>query len=55
MTNIITLSGPKEYIFIVGVVNLSNVLDEGVRIRRAGRWMNSKVKIGQTRQNLQYY
>jgi hypothetical protein len=31
-------------------VNSENVLDEGHSIRGRGRWMNSKVKISQTRQ-----
>jgi hypothetical protein len=30
-------------------VNLTNVPDEGLRIRGIGRWMNSKVKISQIR------
>jgi hypothetical protein len=33
-------------------VNLANVLDEGLRIGGRGCWMNSKVKISQTRQGL---
>jgi hypothetical protein len=32
-------------------VNSANVLDEGLRIGRRGRWMNSKVKVGQTRRD----
>jgi hypothetical protein len=34
---------------LVTRVNLTNVLDEGLRIGRIGRRMNSKVKISQTR------
>jgi hypothetical protein len=30
-------------------VNSTNVQDEGLRIGEIGRWMNSKVKISQTR------
>jgi hypothetical protein len=30
-------------------VNSTNVLDEGLRIGGRGRWMNSKVKVSQTR------
>jgi hypothetical protein len=30
-------------------VNSINVLDEGLRIGGRGRWMNSKVKVSQTR------
>jgi hypothetical protein len=33
-------------------VNLANVLDEVLRIGERGHWMNSKVKIRQTRQSL---
>jgi hypothetical protein len=33
-------------------VNSANVLDEGKRIGGRGRWMNSKVKINQTRRGL---
>jgi hypothetical protein len=35
-------------------VNLVNVLDEGLRIGGRGRWMNSKVKISQTRRGFVY-
>jgi hypothetical protein len=35
-------------------VNSANVLDEGLRIRGRGRWINSKVKISQTRRGLVY-
>jgi hypothetical protein len=30
-------------------VNSANVLDEGLRIGGRGRWMNSKIKVSQTR------
>jgi hypothetical protein len=33
-------------------VNSANVLDEGLRIGGRGHWMNSKVKISQTRRDL---
>jgi hypothetical protein len=33
-------------------VRSANVLDEGLRIGGRGRWMNLKVKIGQTRRSL---
>jgi hypothetical protein len=45
----------SNIIWEVTRVNLGNVLDEGLWIGRIGRQMNSKVKIRQTRQNLQYY
>jgi hypothetical protein len=32
-------------------VNSTNVLDEGHRIGGRGRWMNSKVKVSQTRRD----
>jgi hypothetical protein len=45
----------SNIIWEVTRVNLSNVLDKGLRIERIGCQMNLKVKIIQTRRNLQYY